>query len=62
MPVLLAVLAGVAAALAPAAAGADERPRKVESRLVSEVAAIRPGEPFWVALHQRITPGWYTYW
>ena len=38
-----------------------ESPR-VQVELVSEVAAIAPGQRFWVALHQRITPGWHTYW
>ena len=35
---------------------------KVHTQLVSELTTIRPGEPFWVALHQRIAPGWHTYW
>jgi thiol:disulfide interchange protein DsbD len=35
---------------------------KVRVELLSEVRAIAPGETFWVALHQRITPGWHTYW
>ena len=30
--------------------------------LVSEVHAIAAGQVFWVALHQRIAPGWHTYW
>src|SRR5262249_46252517 len=41
--------------------GASEGPR-VQVKLVSEVAAVVPGQPFWVALRQRIAPGWHTYW
>jgi len=36
--------------------------RKVAIDLLSETAAIRPGQPFWVALRQEIAPGWHTYW
>ena len=54
----LGLLVSLVAAAAPVAAS----PLKVESRLVAETASIRPGEPFWIALHQRIAPGWHTYW
>jgi thiol:disulfide interchange protein DsbD len=47
--------AGVSAAV-------DTAAPKVTAALVGEVVAVRSGEPFWVALHQRITPGWHTYW
>ena len=48
---------------ASTASSASERPkRKVEITLLSETGAIRPGQPFWVALRQEITPGWHTYW
>lgn len=30
--------------------------------LVSDVAAIAPGQPFRVALRQRMAPGWHVYW
>jgi len=30
--------------------------------LLSEVASFTPGQTFWVGLHQRISPGWHTYW
>ena len=36
--------------------------RKVEIDLLSETGAIRPGQPFWVAVRQTIEPGWHTYW
>src|SRR5262245_2127239 len=41
--------------------GTSEGPR-VQVELVSEVAAVAPGQPFWIALRQRIAPGWHTYW
>jgi len=34
----------------------------VRAELVSEVAQVKPGEPFWVALHQTMKPHWHTYW
>ena len=34
----------------------------VKARLVSENAAIAPGQSFWVALELNIRDGWHTYW
>jgi thiol:disulfide interchange protein DsbD len=34
----------------------------VRVELLSEMASVRPGETFWLALRQQITPGWHTYW
>lgn len=34
----------------------------VKARLVSEVAAVGPGQTFWVALELDIREGWHTYW
>ena len=34
----------------------------VRAELISEAAAVKPGEPFWVALRQTIRPHWHTYW
>ena len=34
----------------------------VRARLVSEPAAIAPGQSFWVALELNIRDGWHTYW
>ncbi len=34
----------------------------VRMEIVSEVRAIRPGEPFSVGLHLEHGPGWHTYW
>jgi len=38
------------------------RQRMVSIELLAETQAIRPGQPFWVALRQDIAPGWHTYW
>lgn len=46
----------------PARSEATGRKRMVRIDLISETAAIRPGQPFWVALRQKIAPGWHTYW
>src|SRR5262249_34679110 len=46
---------------APARAAEPVEP-KVRVELLSEVAAIAPGETFWLALRQEIAPGWHTYW
>jgi thiol:disulfide interchange protein DsbD len=54
----LAVLLVCLVSLAVPAHGAP----RVEARLVAEVTAVRAGEPFWIALHQRIAPGWHTFW
>jgi thiol:disulfide interchange protein len=61
---LAALLYAAATALCPqpaVAAPGPETPR-VAVELVSEVGAIAPGQTFWLALHQRIAPGWHTYW
>ena len=34
----------------------------VEAELVSDVMSVEPGGQFWVALRQKIRPGWHTYW
>lgn len=59
--ILLLLAPGILAwsALAFAAAPGDPR---VHVELVSEVASVRPGEPFWIALRQRIAPAWHTFW
>jgi len=59
---LFASLACLGLIVLPAATAAASSAQKVETQLVAEVATIRPGEPFWIAVHQRITPGWHTYW
>jgi thiol:disulfide interchange protein DsbD len=52
------VVAGVSVELA---ASHPASPR-VRVELLSEVQAIPAGETFWIALRQRIAPGWHTYW
>lgn len=58
--ILLALL------LAPAAAGAVETPPVSSPRatvtVISAVEAVAPGQPFRIALRQRLAPGWHTYW
>jgi thiol:disulfide interchange protein/DsbC/DsbD-like thiol-disulfide interchange protein len=61
LAVLLCALAMTLSPQPAASAPGTEAPR-VRVELVSEVAAIAPGQTFWVALHQRIVTGWHTYW
>src|SRR4029453_13986045 len=58
---LTLVLAFVAGAAAPVTTAQPPSPL-VRVELISEAASIRPGETFWVAIRQEITPGWHTYW
>ncbi len=57
---ILAALALLALA-APAQAN-PVRTENVESQLRAELPAAVPGQGLWVALTQRIRPGWHTYW
>jgi thiol:disulfide interchange protein/DsbC/DsbD-like thiol-disulfide interchange protein len=59
---VLACVGVVAGSVFPAPAASQPTSPKVRVELLSEVRAIAPGESFWIALHQRITPGWHTYW
>ena len=61
---LATLVCAVATALYPQSVMATPGPEtpRVTVELVSEVAAIAPGQTFWLALHQRIAPGWHTYW
>jgi thiol:disulfide interchange protein DsbD len=53
----------VAALFGLAAPEAHAAPIKhVEAGLVAETRTAAPGRAFYVALHQRIIPGWHTYW
>ncbi len=54
---LVAVLAGPAFAQQSVV-----KTDNVRAELISEVAEVKPGEPFWVALRQTIKPHWHTYW
>src|SRR4029453_5883784 len=53
---LLALLA------APAYAQSVVQTENVRAELLADASAVKPGEPFWVALRQTIRPKWHTYW
>jgi thiol:disulfide interchange protein DsbD len=59
LAVLLLLLTLAAGA---AQAGAVVETEHVRAELISEAAAVRPGQTFWVALRFDIRPGWHTYW
>ncbi|MBL8548537.1 MAG: thioredoxin family protein [Hyphomonadaceae bacterium] len=62
---LSALLAAILAFVATCAATAHAAPFRTEhvaAELVSERAAIAPGDRFHVALRQAIIPNWHTYW
>lgn len=55
----LVTVALLFAGSASAAFAADPR---VSAELLAETQAIVPGRTSWIALRQRIAPGWHTYW
>jgi len=55
------VLAGAAEAGAVSPASVHRAPEAV-TRLVSEMATVRPGERLTIAIEQTLSPGWHTYW
>jgi thiol:disulfide interchange protein len=59
---LLALIAAPAFAQSPAQAQAVVQTENVRAELLADVSAVKPGEPFWVALRQTIRPKWHTYW
>ncbi len=65
LALLLAILAVPAFAQTPVASpgvSSVVQTDNVRAELLSEVSAVKPGEPFWVALRQTIRPKWHTYW
>lgn len=56
---LLSIASSPRSAFAAPSTGASEN---AEVALLSEVASIRPGEPFRVGLHMKMKSGWHTYW
>lgn len=62
LPFLTALLAGFALAWGTGHAQSVVKTENVRAELISEVATVKPGEPFWVALRQTIRPKWHTYW
>jgi thiol:disulfide interchange protein/DsbC/DsbD-like thiol-disulfide interchange protein len=61
LPCFGVVLLAIAVIATPAAGNSPSGPL-VNVELVSEVASVQPGVPFWVAVKQQIAPGWHTYW
>ena len=59
---LLLVAALAAGARPVSLATAGPAAPLVHVELLSEGQSIAPGQTFWVALRQQITPGWHTYW
>ncbi len=58
---LLTFICVLFAGIAPA--GADVvTSKELTARLVSENSQVAPGETVSVALHQKMAPGWHTYW
>jgi thiol:disulfide interchange protein DsbD len=65
MPRFLALLLALLAAspaFAQSPAQSVVQTDNVRAELVSEVAMVKPGQPFWVGLRQTIRPKWHTYW
>lgn len=60
LPALLFSLLALLWAAVPA--HAQLGPRRVQLELVADARGVAPGESVWVALRQRIEPGWHTYW
>jgi thiol:disulfide interchange protein DsbD len=63
---MLRLLTTLGLLLAPALAAAVETAPVTSPRatvtIVSGVEAVAPGQPFRIALRQRLAPGWHTYW
>jgi len=55
------VLAGGGEAGSISSASVHKAPEAV-TRLVSEMASVRPGERLTIAIEQTLLPGWHTYW
>ncbi|CAN0235193.1 unnamed protein product, partial [Phaeothamnion confervicola] len=58
LTLLLALLLAGPAFAQPSVVQTDN----VRAELVSDVATVEAGEPFWVGLRQTIRPKWHTYW
>jgi thiol:disulfide interchange protein/DsbC/DsbD-like thiol-disulfide interchange protein len=65
LPILVALaVPALLLGTGPRALGAagDRKDPRVVAEVVSEFRGIVPGQPFWLGLHERIAPGWHTYW
>ncbi len=59
------VLLAAVIVCAPAARAGESAPvtsPRATVTLIADQAAIAPGQPFRIALRQRLAPGWHTYW
>jgi thiol:disulfide interchange protein DsbD len=61
-PIIVLIGALAASPSVLAASGNVVATDNVKARLVSEVSAVAPGQPFWVSLELTIRDGWHTYW
>jgi thiol:disulfide interchange protein DsbD len=63
-PALAALLVVLALALVPARAraAAEVATENVTATLLAEREALMPGTRNWLLVHQKIRPGWHTYW
>src|SRR5262245_52606444 len=59
---LLLMGAGPAFGDTPAFGQSVVQTDNVRAELLADVSAVKPGEPFWVALRQTIRSKWHTYW
>lgn len=41
---------------------ADEQPKPVKARILADVSAVAPGEPFEIAVLLEVDPQWHVYW
>jgi thiol:disulfide interchange protein DsbD len=62
LALLLGVLTAVGAFGQSALGQSVVQTENVRAELLADVAAVKPGEPFWVGLRQTIRPKWHTYW
>ena len=59
---VVALLGAGAASVVPARLGGQDTTPHSDVRLISETAALVPGEPFTLGIHITLDRGWHTYW
>lgn len=62
LAVIWAMSCVLAAFVEPAAAQGTSNPKRVAIDILTERMATAPGDTLWIALRERIEPGWHTYW
>jgi thiol:disulfide interchange protein/DsbC/DsbD-like thiol-disulfide interchange protein len=62
IPVAIAAITALLTPLANAASAAPVKTGHVEAELLSQTTGAAPGSTLYVALRQKIMPGWHTYW